>query len=634
MTREPFSARGDGVTDNTEAFIEALTFAKSEKLTLYVPDGTYLVRDELVYRNPTSYGRTTAEMNADVRVHGQSRTGTVIRLADNSPGYGAGSRKAVLTTIHSDRWSNVGFNNEIANLTVDTGRGNPGAVGIRFNGANVGAMRNVTIKAEGMSGLVGLELPPHGPAYVAHVDVHGFETGIVAYCANSTWVLEHITLRNQRSVGLVNDQSPMSIRGLLSDNTVPAVRNQREGQLILLDAQLRGGSAQTAAVANSEVENSTAFLLARHVTVTGYGYALDDRGRHVSGPFITEYSSHGVQRLSQDSPKAGLGLPAEETPPVPWDPPAQWVCVEAFGAVGDGEHDDTSAFQRAMLSGATTLYAVSGRTYRISDTIDVGGNVRRLHLGWARFRLRGNLNNPRQPVFRVVDGTSPTVWIEKAVIWPVREDEYLINVPFVGHASTRTVVLRDLFMSGGRGYFNEVSGGRVYIENMMGKARNALDDPTTFEFNGQKVWARQLNPDGGRHVVNDGGLLWVLGFKTENSPTRFTTLNGGLTEILGGCAWISGIRENRYRVEPALVNEDSHVSASFMETYHDLVVEPAAIAVAVRETRVDEKRTMNADALPQKVFTHNNGMVLPLYTGYARDAVDARLGELGLNRQE
>lgn len=36
----------------------------------------------------------------------------------------------------------------------------------------------------------------------------------------------------------------------------------------------------------------------------------------------------------------------------------------------------------------------------------------------------------------------------------------------------------------------------------------------------QRVWARQLNVENeGTHVVNDGGLLWVLGYKTERGGT-------------------------------------------------------------------------------------------------------------------
>jgi hypothetical protein len=35
-------------------------------------------------------------------------------------------------------------------------------------------------------------------------------------------------------------------------------------------------------------------------------------------------------------------------------------------------------------------------------------------------------------------------------------------------------------------------------------------------------------------VKNDGGLVWLLGYKTEFGNTVAATLNGGKTEILGG----------------------------------------------------------------------------------------------------
>lgn len=141
---------------------------------------------------------------------------------------------------------------------------------------------------------------------------------------------------------------------------------------------------------------------------------------------------------------------------------------------------------------------------------------------------------------------------------------------------------------------------------------------------------RTPHPDGGHHVVNRGGLLWVLGFKTENSPTRFTTTDGGLTEIIGGCAWTGSDDENGYPNEPAIVNRDSHVSASFMEScVRGGGCEP--IAVVVQESRDGVTRALPADGYPRKAL--RDGLVLPLYTGYDRSQVDEYLRKLGFAEQ-
>ncbi|MFZ5829495.1 MAG: glycosyl hydrolase family 28-related protein [Planctomycetota bacterium] len=627
VTKGPFFAKGDGVHDDTRALVAAVTYAKKHNRIVYFPNGTYLVHDTIVNspNNPAELkGHQGGEQNKYIRYHGQSRDGVVIRLADHAPGYGTGKKKAVLATIHEGRWSNIGFNNEVTNLTVDVGRGNPGAVGLRFNGSNTAAVRNVRITSPTGEGATGLELIQHGPALVTDVHVEGFDIGIFAENPCSNWVLERIHLERQNELGLLNDQAPTTIRKLTSVNAVPAVRNQREGQLILIEASLSGGGSEAPAVENVAFSGRRSFLLVRDLTTSGYGLSIVDDGRTIGDTEISEYSSHATATLF-DSPPPTLALPVLETPATPWDPVEQWACVDEFGAVGDGKQDDTAALQRAMDSGASTVYALTGKKYLLTDTITIRGTVRRVNFMWAQFRIGGKLDRPTTPLFRVVDGDWPTVWIEKAHI--SAQDGYKSNFPFVEQATQRTLVLADLHIHRGRGYVNTVPGGRVFIENFKGKPRHAAGDPTSFEFNGQQVWARQLNPDGGRHVINRGGLLWVLGFKTENSPTRFTTTDGGLSEILGGCAWTGSDDENGYANEPAIVNRESHVSASFMEScVRGTACKP--IAIAVEETRDGVTRTLTADTFPRKAL--RDGLVVPLYRGYHRQDVDARLQALKL----
>jgi hypothetical protein len=57
----------------------------------------------------------------------------------------------------------------------------------------------------------------------------------------------------------------------------------------------------------------------------------------------------------------------------------------------------------------------------------------------------------------------------------------------------------------------------------------------------QHAWARQLNIEGNTDedplheskVMNNGGKLWILGMKTEDSGTVIKTIGGGTTELLG-----------------------------------------------------------------------------------------------------
>src|SRR5450759_4991122 len=70
----PYNAKGDGVTDDTAAVQQALLDGCGRKV-IYLPDGTYLIKDTLRFHC------------LGPMVYGQSRDGTIIKLADNAPGF-------------------------------------------------------------------------------------------------------------------------------------------------------------------------------------------------------------------------------------------------------------------------------------------------------------------------------------------------------------------------------------------------------------------------------------------------------------------------------------------------------------------------------------------------------------------
>ncbi len=89
-------------------------------------------------------------------LQGQTRQGVRIRLPDRAAGFGdAATPKAVIWTGKKPAQR---FRNSIRNLTVDTGKGNPGAIGIQFVANNQGSMRDVTIVSGDGAGVIGLDL--------------------------------------------------------------------------------------------------------------------------------------------------------------------------------------------------------------------------------------------------------------------------------------------------------------------------------------------------------------------------------------------------------------------------------------------------------------------------------------------
>jgi len=545
VTKAPYNAVGDGRTDCTAAFNMALKAGKKEgfdtggQRLIYVPNGTYLLRctpEEAEAARAMKYmpGLIGWQGSKKTILHGQSRDGVVLRLMDRCPGFDDPKRPRHV--LEAGKAGPQDFSNSVYNITVDTGAGNPAAIGMKFHTSNQGGMFNVLIRSGDPDrvGWIGLDLRGNGPGpqLVKNVRIEGFERGVsIVYDGGFDTVFEHLELVGQRREGFYNEALPCAIRDLRSTNTVPAVRLAGpSAYLALVDAQLSGGAAEGTAVVNEG-----GCLFARNVAVEGYAAAVrstvGDVTRTAYGPRLEEFVSHPVRTVVPGAAPASLNLPIEETPEVPWGDVGRWVSVRAFEprelSYTDSQGreqkitDWSIAVQQAIDSGATTVYFPNG-AYRVCDTIHVRGKVQRI-LGMESHVTPFMLPLEEQdskPVFRIEDGEGPVV-LER-----LRSGYGGRSGPWYEHASTRTLVLRQTMFGG---YANTVPGGKVFIEDVC--AGNLA-------FAGQKVWIRQINPEakGGENsfnLRNVGSDLWILGVKTEGPKTVITTTDGGRTELLG-----------------------------------------------------------------------------------------------------
>src|SRR6266536_5497372 len=90
-----YHAHGDGVADDTAALQAAIS--DNPGRTLYLPAGTYLVRRALEAKDKA--GR----WQSGLRLYGENRNATVIKLADGAPGFGdRRAPRAVLRTGSPD----------------------------------------------------------------------------------------------------------------------------------------------------------------------------------------------------------------------------------------------------------------------------------------------------------------------------------------------------------------------------------------------------------------------------------------------------------------------------------------------------------------------------------------------------
>lgn len=564
--KRDFGAVGDGIADDTAALQRGLEASSDRRregrgtAILSLPNGVYRVTDTLVVRS-----------SVGPWVYGESRDGVVIRLAD-----GAGTNVlSVLRTHPSDTQATSAdfFMRNVRNLTIDVGR-NPGVDGVRWYGNNSSLLKNVRVTGAGAVGVNAGFLGQNGPSLVQDVLVDGsFETGV--RCAWS-WgqTLSRVTIRNARKEGVQVNATAVGIEDLVVENTPIALRNEYPndwtwwgGVVALVGGRFTGGDAAQPAITNRNV------LYARDVTASGFADVLHSitSGGDVRGGRLEEYLSHPAKKLFPDSPDAALKMPILAEPEFAWETnTANWVCANDQGAKFGDNQDDTAAIQAAIdaaaAAGKTVVYlrGISGgdpNWYTLNGEVRVHGSVRHiLGLGFGRIVASETGR------FVVDDASAPVVKFQHIQAFGGRP-------PMVENQSkSRALIVESCdFRILGTG------GGDIF----------ATDCPSSVELRapGQRLWARQLNPEGDSDlglVRNHGGRLWALGVKHEGRGVRFLTDNGGQTEILGLFNYAPNIRRDDRRpafdVDQAAFSAAGVREVSFGNTY----------PVKVRETRENQ----------------------------------------------
>ncbi|MCH5374099.1 MAG: glycoside hydrolase family 55 protein [Planctomycetes bacterium] len=602
VTQPPFNAnpepsRPGQEHDDTAALVAAYDFVVDRVRThgydnagsqwiIYLPRGVYDVSDTITYsvEPPRFYKRYGMIY---LRMWGQSRERTVIRLKDNSPGFEAGANKVVLS-YHKHKGTNSETVNSLENMTIDTGSGNPGAIGVQYVAANEGRVRNLEIRSGDGQGSVGLHFPLFSVQGTFHdITVDGFDYGIRAVHEHEVNpCIEHLTLRNQREAGIDVTDGTVFIRNLDSENTCPAVRlDGRVGQVVLIDSRLAGGVADQPAI---EMAGSGAMFV-RNVHVDGYASAIRrDNEPILRSTHITEWVSHPVRTLFPDQQQRSLNLPIRDAPRIPWfDPTSEWVSPDAFGAKADGVTDDSAAVQAAFEAGQPCVY-FPGKDYLLDQPIRVPAHVQRVEFLFSWIR-RGRF---------LIDAAS-----DQPILF--QNSGNLAGKPKNGAAiqfvsrQPRTVVVN---LATGN-YRNEVKSPTpvdVFLENMVLYAGDRLCPRLT------RLWGRALDTEHkGSAAMYDcrGGTLWLAGTKTEQSGTPYGVSDGGQLEALGGYTNATEASEN-YMVEVDNGSASVVTCQTFGGKWPNIV----------REKRGSDEKAASSEQFPKRPGW--NGVYIPLYVGY------------------
>ncbi len=578
-----FGAVGDGKTDDTAAFQKAI--GGDAPRSIYIPAGTYLISQQL------RYGVNAAKKKRTLLI-GESQSKTILKLADGSAGFG--DRAKPLPFVHTRHPKQQGEQNMamfLYHLTIEIGKNNPGAIGLSYHSNNTGAIRDVAIRASdpvNHRGAIGLACSDWevGPASARYLTVDGFETGIALTRIGNYFTMEHVTVRNC-DTGVVANTS--SIRDLRTDNCKLPLRVQ--GMVVLLESQLRGKGPMAVDLAEGS-------LLARDLQTAGYAVAIKGPGDAVTGPKVAFFASEAVKTNwpsgAGSSAGAGTGadstlnLPIEQSPEMQYPAADQWAVVMAKGDISD-------ALQKAIDSGARDI-AISGTGGTISKTIHLRNKVQRI-MGFGVTPII--YRTGAQPVFRLDDGAAPVVILELLYGNYGSQADTVME-----QASKRTLVFRH--GSGSYRTAPEGYGGKVFMESNV---------THPLVFTKVHAWLRDMNTErgglDGTNIINDGGVVWMLGHKTEDFATKILTKNGGWTELLGGTYRQNWDQKDfaekgitPANLPPLFIVENAHVSMTYVSWGPNKPFE-----VLVRETR--DGQTLDLDRK-----THGGSAVL--FSGFTQ----------------
>lgn len=511
-----------------------------------------------------------AEANWHVILLGESREGTVIRLRDGAAGFGDPERpRPVLANYLLVRGSNVNNSNFFENFTIDTGRGNPGAVAVRWNVSNYGALRNIRCRSADGRGAIGVLSDANNcTGQIRDLAIDGFDTGIRIAAGRETSVtLEYATIRARR-IGID-----------LGANRSTGGGDSLSARRVRIEAGETGLVVRRAALACVLESDVAAPTPAR----------TEDGGR--------------------------LFLPGADWRPlveardegVLYTPGGLDACavVEDFGAAGDGRADDTAAIQRAMRSGRPRiLFARSN--YRIDGTVEIPATVREIDgLYSTAYRVKGEGPGARA-LFEVAEDADAVLYIRRF---------YTAGGVLVDQTAPRTVCCEDIFceFNHGRGLVardnlitvlgadasgdiwrvwrnpNPRSSPRktVFINNcVMPIAENAAG---TLAVENTDFYARYINtehvPTGLYSFRNSNA--WILGFKSENADRLFIARDGARVQALGG----TFLQFARHEGPVLSLEGESRIDARFL-LWHCAIV-PRILAMR------DGKTLLRGEDLPR-----------------------------------
>lgn len=433
VTKAPYHADPTGKKDSTAAIQRAVNDARDHQYVCFFPAGTYLISDTISCQQPVqkldqprftdSMRQSYWDIPGRVCVLMGSTAGKrpVLKLAASAKGFGDPAKPRYAVHIWAQtrndapgkeepEWGkeqpNISFGHTFRNIDIDV-RGHAGAVGIRHTGSQGATLQDCTILAEGA--FAGMNNCPGQGGGTYNIEVIGGQYGLFSGTECRFPMLAGCSFRGQTKAPVthasvsppmvlvgcrIEGDSPVAIdldgsKGMTAINLVdcvislkqpgPLFANGRDRvNLFLEDCYVKG-------VAAVHGEGSKLPDTAQWTKIGRYSWAAANSVTSVNGVASKEREVARWKAAPAVPPYAGIH--ARHWSRLPSFEDQDAVSVKAFGAKGDGETDDTPAFQAAIAKHAKVF--VPRGAYKLNAPLALGPKTALfgLHRSFAVLRI-------------------------------------------------------------------------------------------------------------------------------------------------------------------------------------------------------------------------------------------------------
>ena len=365
--------KADGKCDVTEALQAAINKVKIEQGfgVVYLPEGKYLISK-------------TIYIPAAVRLIGYGKNRPEIILAKNTPGYQTEENYMIwftgdiVTDGRAPSDANAGtFYSGLSNINFRIEKGNPSAIALRTHLAQHGILNHCNIYA--------------GDAYACLLDIgnemenvyfYGGRYGITSGPSSPSWPMAMVDVHfeGQKEAAILTRNAGMAIVNMEIKNTPVGIELQ-DGhcdRFYMERAYFKNvGTAVKVAVENNA--HNQLNIIDSYCEKVPTLVHFKPSGRKIERTDKVYYVKNFADGLIVDNMNADSQYKTicdieaiAQMPPfvkeIPMLPGMEtWANVKDFGAVGDGETDDTEAIKKAIASSGAIFFPTGW--YVISETI-------------------------------------------------------------------------------------------------------------------------------------------------------------------------------------------------------------------------------------------------------------------------